>query len=466
LSARAVFAMLCALLLHSGRAQAASSWYVPAATETAYICSNPNGYVIGTLFANEGFYRPTAAAGRSDNPAVQGYIWGWAHGTANLSGWICYDTARPYDHVLAGGSASSHGPLAGERYEPNPAPDSYNYLRERYAAFVNVPDGNDGTEIQLLNRTPIYGNYNVATGVPSHPYPITLEAGDYVKWRWVSKDLNMVMVGLRSGYPNMPARGVAHNMWVFMPRSAFAGDHRSAPVQPAALRADISPAEVASAGAQWQVDGGPWQNSGTNLLIEPAYHTLAFKPVLGWNTPASKPFGVTTGAGIAYTGVYTPQPGAIQVQVGPERAAAEGGRWQVDGGAWQSSGAVVAVARGAHTVSFAPVRNWDTPAPQSVTINPGQAIVSSGLYVAQPASLRMTITPPGAVTAGGSWQIDGGPWRASWSASRRGSAFSERPARWPSSSTRMCRRFTIWGAKGMITSLRWSLWRERRPRRR
>jgi hypothetical protein len=56
-----------------------------------------------------------------------------------------------------------------------------------------------------------------------------------------------------------------------------------------ALQVSISPASVVSARAQWQVDGGAWQTSGTILAnLSVGSHTLAFSTVTGWATPASQ----------------------------------------------------------------------------------------------------------------------------------------------------------------------------------
>ena len=60
-----------------------------------------------------------------------------------------------------------------------------------------------------------------------------------------------------------------------------------------------------SAGAQWQVDGGAWQNSGdtvSDLVI--GEHTLAFKTVAGWATPTNRVVQVDFGETTVTNGVY------------------------------------------------------------------------------------------------------------------------------------------------------------------
>ncbi|MCX6911016.1 MAG: hypothetical protein NTY01_23650, partial [Verrucomicrobia bacterium] len=71
------------------------------------------------------------------------------------------------------------------------------------------------------------------------------------------------------------------------------------------LQVTLAPAAAVSAGAQWQVDGGGWQNSGDTvpgLVI--GDHTLAFKNAAGWIKPTNRvvqvAFGETTATNVTY----------------------------------------------------------------------------------------------------------------------------------------------------------------------
>ncbi len=71
------------------------------------------------------------------------------------------------------------------------------------------------------------------------------------------------------------------------------------------LQVTLAPVAAVSAGAQWQVDGGTWQNSGDtvpDLVI--GEHTLAFKDVEGWIKPTNRvvqiDFGETTVTNLNY----------------------------------------------------------------------------------------------------------------------------------------------------------------------
>jgi hypothetical protein len=74
-----------------------------------------------------------------------------------------------------------------------------------------------------------------------------------------------------------------------------------------ALKLTIYPAAAASAGAQWQVDDGTWENSGViinNLSV--GNHTVSFTNISGWITPINQTITISNGATTAATGLYIP----------------------------------------------------------------------------------------------------------------------------------------------------------------
>ena len=152
-----------------------------------------------------------------------------------------------------------------------------------------------------------------------------------------------------------------------------------------ALQVTISPAAAVSAGAQWQVDGGPFQNSGAvvaNLSV--GNHTVSFSPVAGWMAPANQIVAVNADTTNAANGTYTPVSGALQVTIMPAGAVSAGAQWQVDGGAFQNSGAVVAnLSVGDHTMTFSTVSGWVTPGDQIVAVSANTTNTAIGVYTAQ-----------------------------------------------------------------------------------
>ena len=102
----------------------------------------------------------------------------------------------------------------------------------------------------------------------------------------------------------------------------------------------------------------------------------------------------------------------LQVTLNPPGAVSAGAQWQVDGGMWQTNGATVSgLAAGNHTVAFNTVSGWNSPASQSVMVYNNSTTITNATYVPQPGSLKVTITPAGAIRDGALWQVDSGAWQ-------------------------------------------------------
>jgi hypothetical protein len=91
------------------------------------------------------------------------------------------------------------------------------------------------------------------------------------------------------------------------------------------LTVTIGPAPAVSAGAMWNVDGGPWQ-SGGGPVSGPSVgsHTIAFSPVSGWKTPASQTVVMTYGQPQTVSGTYTLLPPTVSIG-SPSAAATAAG---------------------------------------------------------------------------------------------------------------------------------------------
>ncbi len=149
-----------------------------------------------------------------------------------------------------------------------------------------------------------------------------------------------------------------------------------------ALQVTINPAAAAD-GAQWQLDGGPWQNSGatvSNLLT--GSHAVSFNAISGWTSPAGITVQVTSNVTTTASGTYLQVPGAVQVIINPTAAASAGAEWRVNGGAWQTNGATVGLtlATTQATVSFNMIHGWSSPASQTLAVTAGQTNELSANY--------------------------------------------------------------------------------------
>lgn len=181
------------------------------------------------------------------------------------------------------------------------------------------------------------------------------------------------------------------------------------------LTVTINPPGAVTAGAQWQVDGGAFQNSGavvTNLVA--GNHTVTFSTVPQWITPSAQLVAVTANTTNIATGIYTAITGSLQVNLDPPEAVSAGAKWQVDGGPFQNSGAIVnGLTPGNHNVAFSTVPGWVAPAGQVVSVSADTTNIATGTYLINIGALRVNINPPGAVSAGAQWQLDGGAFQNS-----------------------------------------------------
>ena len=181
------------------------------------------------------------------------------------------------------------------------------------------------------------------------------------------------------------------------------------------LRVNLAPAGAVSAGAQWQADGGAWQNSGSAAYhLSGGSHIVAFSAVFGWTSPTNQTAFIYTNQITTITGSYVQQLGSLQVNLAPSDAVSAGAQWQVDGGAWQNSGTTVSgVSVGNDVVTFNTITGWTSPVSQLVAINVNQTTTTTGSYVEQFGSLQVDISPAGAVNGGAQWQVDAGAWQDS-----------------------------------------------------
>lgn len=162
----------------------------------------------------------------------------------------------------------------------------------------------------------------------------------------------------------------------------------NSPAATGSLDVMISPSNAISAGARWQLDGGPSLLTNGTILsgLVPGDHAITFGAISGYTTPAPQTVVVTAHQTTTATANYAlviANAGSLQVMISPSGAADAGAYWQLDGGAIQNSGMTMTnLAVGNHTVSFTPIFKWNTPASQTVTITNSTAMSAVGVYTA------------------------------------------------------------------------------------
>jgi len=155
------------------------------------------------------------------------------------------------------------------------------------------------------------------------------------------------------------------------------------------LTVTISPALAVSAGAQWNVDGGVWRNSGDTVGLAFGSHTVNFNTVTDCITPASQFVNIVNGQGTSISGVYV-ETGSLTVSIEPAAAVSDLATWNVDGGAPNASGATVSgLSVGSHTVNFNGIAGWKVPGTgsQTTSISFQKTTSTSGTYVLLPPAI-------------------------------------------------------------------------------
>lgn len=79
------------------------------------------------------------------------------------------------------------------------------------------------------------------------------------------------------------------------------------PPNTGSLTVNLSPSGAVSTGAQWRVDGGSYHNNGDVVSsLSPGPHTLSFKAVSGYNTPANQSTSILANQQATANASYTP----------------------------------------------------------------------------------------------------------------------------------------------------------------
>lgn len=149
------------------------------------------------------------------------------------------------------------------------------------------------------------------------------------------------------------------------------------------LTVTIAP-DAVSGDARWYLttDAAKQYPSGHTLSLAPGDYTIAFREVSGYTTPADISVTVPAAASVSKAGEYKKvETGTIKVTILPEAVSADA-KWYVDDDTENGylSGHVVTVAVGEHTVKFAKVNGYSTPADGKVTIAAGDAKELTATY--------------------------------------------------------------------------------------
>jgi hypothetical protein len=145
---------------------------------------------------------------------------------------------------------------------------------------------------------------------PDVNHPNTIYVGaDIGVWKSIDGGGSWTFMGPGSGMPNVKVNDLqfsadAHLVAFTYGRGAFRLN--AAAPETGSLQVTLSPAAAVGAGAQWKVDGSAFQNSGSTFSgLSTGSHTVSFKSVSGYNTPANQLVGINTNQTTTSTGVYS-----------------------------------------------------------------------------------------------------------------------------------------------------------------
>jgi len=167
------------------------------------------------------------------------------------------------------------------------------------------------------------------------------------------------------------------------------GNYPAAIANAGSLEVLISPAAAVAAGAQWRVDGGPFQTNGNIVAgLSVGSHPLSFNTISGWTPPEAQTIIITNSQTTLGLGSYDLQVGSLQITILPAAVVTAGAKWQVDGGTFQASGATLTgLLPGTHTVAFNTILGWTTPTSVTIAVDANQVTPLAGTYLPEPPQL-------------------------------------------------------------------------------
>ncbi|MBI3119013.1 MAG: hypothetical protein HYZ00_10030 [Candidatus Hydrogenedentes bacterium] len=183
-----------------------------------------------------------------------------------------------------------------------------------------------------------------------------------------------------------------------------------------ALKVTLLPTAARTAGAMWKLDDGEYHPSHYTLAgILAGPHTIHFKPIAGWITPADQPVEILPAQLTNATAQYQLETGALKVRLLPAEARAAGAMWRVDGGTWLPSHYTQQnLTPGTHLVTFKALPCWVTPLPMEVTVLTNQTLDRVATYARQTTgAVKVRLVPAAARDAGAMWWVDDRPLRPS-----------------------------------------------------
>ena len=180
-------------------------------------------------------------------------------------------------------------------------------------------------------------------------------------------------------------------------------------VKKSSITVTLNPQGARDAGARWRRQGTTtWFASGEKEEgLDSGGYVIEFKDTLGYNTPADLPYNLSQSQDAELVATYT-EKATLTVTLNPSQAAAAGAQWRrVGTSTWYNSGATESgLDAGTYDIEYKDIDDYDTPANGEVTLSESEHGTTSAIYSPK-YSLKVTISPAGAVAGGAKWRRTG-----------------------------------------------------------
>jgi len=181
------------------------------------------------------------------------------------------------------------------------------------------------------------------------------------------------------------------------------------PAATGSLVVNLSPAGAISAGAQWQVDGTGYNSSGQVVgYLTPGSHTVSFKPISGYTTPASQIVTINANAQTTASGTYTANtPNTYLLTLNYNNTQGGASASPAASGNIYTAGEIVqlyaSASSGYHFIGWSGNASG-TNNPTTIVMNGNESVTASfALGDPNMGTVIVTIQPPQAAAAGVTW---------------------------------------------------------------
>jgi immune inhibitor A len=180
-------------------------------------------------------------------------------------------------------------------------------------------------------------------------------------------------------------------------------------VKKSSITVTINPQGARDAGARWRRQGTTtWFASGyTEEGLDSGGYVIEFNDVVGYNTPSDLPYNLSLSEDASLSTTYT-EKATLTVTLNPSQAASAGAQWRrVGTTTWFNSGATESgLDAGTYDIEYKDIDDYNTPSDGEITLSESEHGTTSATYTPK-YSLKVTITPAGAVAGGAKWRRTG-----------------------------------------------------------